>query len=56
MAPSAIPVLDFGTDKDGFVGHFGYNLGYTVDDNDNIREGVIGSLQIKSAVGAQGNL
>lgn len=41
----------FGTDKDGFiVDNFGYNLqGYTVDDNDNIREGVIGNLQIKSA-------
>lgn len=41
----------FGTDKDGFiVDNFGYNLqGYTVDDNDIIREGVIGNLQIKSA-------
>lgn len=41
----------FGTDKEGFiVDNFGYNLqGYTIDANDQIQEGVVGNLQIKSA-------
>ncbi|MCK9465470.1 MAG: flagellar hook protein FlgE [Thiopseudomonas sp.] len=41
----------FGTDKEGFiVDNFGYNLqGYTVDTNDQVMEGVVGNLQIRSA-------
>ncbi len=40
----------FGTDQEGFiVDNFGYNLqGYVVDQNDQIMEGVVGNLQIKS--------
>lgn len=41
----------FGTDRDGFiVDNFGNNLqGYVLDEKDQLREGVIGNLQIKSA-------
>lgn len=40
----------FGTDKQGFlVDNFGYNLqGYTVDENNRIKEGVVGDLQVKT--------